>query len=216
MRVSDRREGSRSEALTDENSPYVDKDEQRNVGEFLQREKKRENMVRHTLSKPVQRMKRMAGIRCGHDPLVVWLVENSVHFRVMQTPVNPIYEEVGKGNEERNLEVVVQGEGSVRWRVVKFCVAAHFADEEWGCEDSHERHGDQTLLDLQADLVFEIFGVGKGSVVENKEIGDGCADKVDYGAEEPEEEVSDCLEGAGRDRPCDKIQSQCLSPYIIS
>lgn len=35
--------------------------------------------------------------------------------------------------------------------------------------------------------------MGKGSVVENKDIGEGRADKINYGTEEPKEEVSDCL-----------------------
>lgn len=113
MRVSSWCDESRDGELTDKNSPYINKDEQRDVGELLQRKYKREHMVRHTLSKPVQRMKSMARIGRRHNPLVVWLMQNLVHTRMMQTSVDPIYEEVGKDDKERNLYVVVEGKGGV-------------------------------------------------------------------------------------------------------
>lgn len=102
-----------TERLTDKHGPYIDKDEQRNIGKFLQRKDKRKHMVRHTLSEPVQRMESMARIRCRHNPLVVRLMQNLVHPRMVQTSVDPIYEEVGKGDKERDLYVIVQRKGGV-------------------------------------------------------------------------------------------------------
>ncbi len=174
-------------------------------------------MVRDTLSKPVQRMKRMARIRRRHNPLVVRLVQNFVHPRMMQTSVDPIYEEIGKGDKEWDLYIIVEGKGSVRRSVVEFCVATNFADEEGGGEDGHQRHGDQTLPDFKTNLVFEVFGVSKSGVVENEDIGKGCADEVDDEAKKPEKHVSMSLDATGPSpgRPCDKIQCQGLPPYVI-
>ena len=45
----------------------------------------------------------MARIRRRHDPLVVRLMKDLVHPRTMQTPVDPIYEEIREGDEEWNL-----------------------------------------------------------------------------------------------------------------
>jgi len=108
--------------------------------------------------------------------------------------VDPIYEEVGKGDKERDLYVIVEGKGGVRGGVVEFCVATYFADKEWGREDGHQRHGDQTLPDFETNLVFEVFRVGEGGVVENEDVGEGCADKVYYEAKKPMETVSESLE----------------------
>ena len=143
-------------------------------------------MVRHALSEPVQRMERMARVWSRHDPFVVRLVQSLVGRWVMQTPVNPIYEEVGEGHEERDLQVIVKGERSVGWSVVEFGIAANFADEERGSKDGHQGHGDQALPDFKPNLVFEVFGVGKGGVVEHENIRKRCADEVDNGAKKPE------------------------------
>ncbi len=83
MSVSSWCDESRNGELTDKHGPYIDKDEQRNIGELLQRENERKHMVRHTLNKPVQRMKSMARIRRRHNPLVVRLMQNLVHPRMV-------------------------------------------------------------------------------------------------------------------------------------
>lgn len=56
----------------------------------------------------------MACVWGRHDPLVVWLVERLVDCRVVQTPVDPVDAEIGKGDEYWELQVVVQKEGLVR------------------------------------------------------------------------------------------------------
>lgn len=66
-------------------------------------------------------------------------------------------------------------------------------------------------------MVFEVFRVGEGGMVENEDVGEGCADKVYYEAKKPTEIVSEGLEARKlqKDRPCDKIQRQGLPPYVI-
>lgn len=45
----------------------------------------------------------MASVRCGHDPLVMGFMECLVDLRVVQAPVNPVNEEVGKSDEKGEL-----------------------------------------------------------------------------------------------------------------
>lgn len=104
--------------------------------------------------------------------------------------MNPIDQEVGKGDEEGNLDVIVQGKRGVRGGIVEFCVAAHFPDEEWGGEDGHNGHGDEGLADFQGDLVFKVFGVGEGGMVEDEDVGERGANEVDHRTEEPEHNQS--------------------------
>lgn len=75
-------------------------------------------MVRYALCEAVERVESMARIRRGHDPLVVGLVQNSVKARMVQASVNPIDEEVGKTDEEWELQDIVQPKGSVGRRIV--------------------------------------------------------------------------------------------------
>ena len=140
------------------------------MGELLQREDERENEVWHTLSESIQRMKRMARVWRGHYPLVVRLMQSLVNLRVVQTSVDPIYEKVGEGHEKGDLYVIVKGEGGVGRSIVEFGVASDFAEKEGGHQDSYDGHGDQTLLDFETDLVFEVFGVGEGGVVEDEDV----------------------------------------------
>ena len=69
--------------LTDHHSPYVDEDEERNVGEFLQRKDEWKDVVWYTLRESVHWMESMAGERRGHNPLVVWLVNFLVDHGMM-------------------------------------------------------------------------------------------------------------------------------------
>ena len=41
------------------------------------------------------------------------------------------------------------------------------------------------MFDLEPDLVAQVFWVGEGCVVEDEDVGKGCAEEVDDGAEEP-------------------------------
>jgi len=86
------------------------------------------------LGEAIERVESVAGVRRGHDPLVVGLVKCLVDHGVVQTSVNPIDEEVGKENEERKLEVVVEREGSFVESVVEFGVAFDFENEARGCQ----------------------------------------------------------------------------------
>ena len=45
----------------------------------------------------------MAGERSRHDPFVVRLVQSLVNAGVVQTTMNPVDEEVGEEEEEREL-----------------------------------------------------------------------------------------------------------------
>lgn len=55
-RTIDNRAVSNVFTIVDENGPKVDEDEQDDVGELLQREEQREEMIRHRLSPTVHRM----------------------------------------------------------------------------------------------------------------------------------------------------------------
>ena len=143
-------------------------------------------MIGHTLQVTVQGMEGMARVRCRHDPFVMRLVELLVQCRVMQAPVDPVDAEIGEDEEERELQVVVQVEGFVRRGVVEFTVAAHFGEEERDGEDGHDRQSDQSLSDLEADLVLQVFGVREGGVIEDEEVRERGADEVNNEAEDPE------------------------------
>lgn len=42
------------------------------------------------------------------------------------------------------------------------------------------------MADLEPDLVAQVFGVGEGCMVEDEDVGEGCAEEVDYRAKEPD------------------------------
>lgn len=136
----------------------------------MEREDEGEDVIGYTLQVPVQRMERMACERCGHDPLVMGLVELLVECGVMQASVDPIDAEIRKSEEERELQVVVQVKGLVGWRVVEFTVAEDFGEEESDGEDGHDRQSDQGLSDFEADLVLEVFRMRESGVVEDEKV----------------------------------------------
>ena len=173
-------------ALTYKNRPEIDENKKRDICELLQWEDVRKNMIRYTLGKAVQRMESVARIRSGHNPLMMRFMQRLVDHRMVQTPVDPVDEEVREADEKGELDNIVERERCVRGRIVKFGVTADFAEEERGGEDGHEGKGDQGLFDLEANLVLEVFGVGEGCVVEDEEVRDGGADEVDDGAEKPQ------------------------------
>ena len=82
----------------------------------------------------------MTGVRRGHDPLMVGFMQTFVEQGMMQAPVDPIDEEIGEQDEERELKVVVQAKRSIGRGVIKFCIAAYFAKEKGGREDGHDRN----------------------------------------------------------------------------
>lgn len=70
-------------SIVNEDGPDVDKDEQRNIGELLERENEGKKMVRHRLQETVYGMEGMGREWSGHDPLVMCLVEGLVDSRMM-------------------------------------------------------------------------------------------------------------------------------------
>ena len=144
-------------------------------------------MIRHTLRKPIKRMKGVARIWSRHDPFMMGFMQRLIDQRMVQSTMDPIDEEIREADEEWELENVVQGEWSIRRAIVEFCQATDFAKEEGGGEDCHYRERDESLADLKPDLILEVFGVGESCMVEDEDVGEGSAEEVDDGAEEPED-----------------------------
>ena len=71
------------EALTNEDGPKIDEDEESDVREFLEGEDEWKDMVGYALGEAIHWMESVAGERCWHDPLVMWLVQRFVEFRMM-------------------------------------------------------------------------------------------------------------------------------------
>lgn len=88
----------------------------------------------------------------------------------MKAAVNPVDAEIGEEQEKRELQDAVIGERLFGEGIVHFAVSADFGQEEWRCEDGHDRHGFHGLGDFHADLVAEIFGVIEGGFVEDEDI----------------------------------------------
>lgn len=124
-------------ALTNEDCPEVDEGEESNICEFLEREDERKDVVWYTLGEAVHRVEGVAGIGRGHDPFVMRFVQNPVNLGIMQAPVNPVDTQIGEGNEQWELEEVVDSKWSVRRSVVEFPIATNFKQEEWRGENCH-------------------------------------------------------------------------------
>lgn len=84
----------------------------------------------------------MACVRGRHDPFVMGLMEDLVHFWVMQTPMDPVDEEISEYDEEQELEIVVSGKRCIGRGVVKLRVATHFTEEKRCREYCHDGDGD--------------------------------------------------------------------------
>lgn len=122
--------------LTDEHGPDIDKNEQRNVCQLLQREDKWEDMIWHTLRPAVNCMESMARIRTWHNPFVVSLVQLFVDKRVVQSAVDPVDEEICEEEEKRELQIVVQRKWRLSGCIVKLCVPLNLGQHEWNGENS--------------------------------------------------------------------------------
>lgn len=186
-------------AVVDQDGPDLDEGEEQNVGELLQREDEREKVIRDALCIAVKRVESMRSIRSRHDPFVVRLVEALVDQRMVKTSVNPVDEEVGEHEEERELKPVVPSaekvehdvvEGRVRDSVVHEAVAANLGHEDGHGEDGHDGYGSKGLLDLESDLVLQILGMLESSLVEDEDITERCAEQVDGQSEKPARVVS--------------------------
>lgn len=64
-------------------------------------------------------------------------------------------------------------------------MAAHLGEEEGDGEEGHDGEGAQRLLDLERDLVLEVFGVVDGGLVEDEDVRQAGGDEVDDEAEDP-------------------------------
>ena len=166
-------------AVMDEDGPDIYEDKKGDVGEFLEGEEKREEVVWNALGEAVEGVECVRGVGRGHDPFVVGFVEGFVEAGMVEATVDPVDEEVGEADEERELEVVVEGEGCVRRCVVEVSVAADFKEEKGSGEDGHDGHGDHGLSNFEGDLVLEVFGVGDGGVIEDEYVGEGGAYEVE-------------------------------------
>lgn len=151
--------------LTDHDRPDGHEDKQGQVGDLLQREQERVQMVGEALAESVHGVESVAGKRRRHDPFVVGLVQVLVDPGVMQPAVDEVDAAVGERDEERVLQVCVERKGALLGEIVELGVPAHFGDEAQRGQNGHAGHGMHGLFDLQADLVAEEFGVLHGALV---------------------------------------------------
>ena len=168
------------EQVTNEDCPYIDEDEERHVGEFLEWKDEWEDVIRYALCKTIDWVECVTRVRRGHDPFVMRLVQRLVYFRMVQTSMNPVNTEIREDYEQRELHVVVESERSIRGRVIKLPKAADLGKEARSCEDGHQGHGDHGLADLEFDLILEVLWVGEGGVVEDETVRKGSTDEVQY------------------------------------
>jgi hypothetical protein len=170
-------------SIMDHNRPDLNEGEECDVGELLQGEDEGEEVVRDGLGEAIERVESVRGEGRGHDPLVVRLVQALVEEFAVQGAVNPVDAEVGEGQEDRELDPVpgAAEEGEERVRelrvgggVVDEAEAADFCDEEGDGEDGHDWDGFEGLLDFEAHLVLEVFGVLEGGLVEDEDVAERC------------------------------------------
>ena len=70
-------------------------------------------MVGYTLRETIHGVEGVAGVRCRHDPLVMRFMQRLVDLGMMQTPVDPVDAQIRKGNEQWELQEVVES----KWRI---------------------------------------------------------------------------------------------------
>ena len=98
------------------------------------------------------------------------LVEPLVDERVVKAAVDPVDEEVGKGDEEGELGEAVLAARALVGGVVELGVAADFSEEDWDGEDGQDRHGPVGLFDFKPHLVLQELGVLHRPFVKDKRI----------------------------------------------
>ena len=172
-------------SIMDEDGPDLNEDEEAEVGELLEREEEREDVVWDTLEEAVNRVEGNGSVGCRHDPFVVGLMKCLVDKRVVETAVDEVYEAICEENEEWELEPVVVFEWFIREGIVELGVSMDFSEEEWDGEKRHARHGSAGLLDFHADLVLEELGVFERCFVEDEVVGERRDDEVDNCPAEP-------------------------------
>lgn len=65
-------------------------------------------MVRQALGETVHGVEGVARKRRRHDPLVMRLVQRLVYLRMVQTPVDPVDEEIREADKEGELQKIVE------------------------------------------------------------------------------------------------------------
>jgi len=118
--------------------PNVDEHKEEDVGKLLQREEEGKHMIRNGLREPVQRMERMRRIWCWHNPFMVRLVDVFVDNWMVLHSVNPINEEVGKEEEERELQDIVPQSRTLLGGVVHLAVSSNLCQEDGSCTQRHD------------------------------------------------------------------------------
>jgi hypothetical protein len=108
-----------------------------------------------------------------------------VDQRVVFGSMNPVDEKVGEDDENWKLEVIVPQARAIFGRIVHLGVTSHLGDEEWNGEDSHYRQRPQCLLDLERDLILEVFGMVEGILVKNEHVRKSSKSEVNDGTKEP-------------------------------
>ncbi|KFY74152.1 hypothetical protein V499_05802 [Pseudogymnoascus sp. VKM F-103] len=165
--------------VVDEDRPHIDEDEQAHIRDLLKREDEREHMVRNRLREPIEWVERMRREWRGHNPLMMGFMQRLIDGRVMQSAMNEINKKIRKEEKRRELEEIVPRPRSLGRGVVELGVAAAFGDEAGGGQEGHDGHGGVGLGHLEADLVFEEFGVREGRVVEEEVVGCCGDDEVE-------------------------------------
>ena len=168
----------------DQHGPDVDEDEESDVGEFGQREQEREDVVGKALGVTVQRVESVRGERRRHDPLVVRFVDVLVHFRVVESAVDPVDAQIREEDENGKLHVVVPAARPLSRCVVQLRVAAGLRRKtraRWKMAMMGKCN--IGLLHLELDLVLEVSRVLEGALVEYEDIGGGGENIVDDYAE---------------------------------
>ena len=97
--------------IVDHDGPEIDEAKQNHVRQLLQGKDEGEDMIRHGLRPAIERVEGVRGKGTRHDPLVVWLVQRLVHERMVQAAMDPVDAKIGEGDEQRELQDTVQGEG---------------------------------------------------------------------------------------------------------
>lgn len=121
----------------------------------------------------------------GHDPLVMWLVEGLVDQRVVQATMNPVDEEIGEGDKQRELENAIVREWLFVEGVVQLGVSPNLGDQERSGQERHDGHRSHGLRNLHGNLVFEKLWVLDRRLVPDEDVGEGRGNKVNDNAENP-------------------------------
>ena len=75
-------------------------------------------MIRHTLRETVHGVEGVTRKRRRHDPLVMGLMQRPVYLRMVQSPMDPVDEQIREADKEGKLQEVVQSKRCVGGGVV--------------------------------------------------------------------------------------------------